>query len=73
MLGHDLLKGARAIADYLGPQFTERGVYHLSERSGALPTFRLPGSATLYARKSELDRHFSALSGRDGNDSAKAA
>lgn len=59
MLSDDLLRGVRAIADYLGPQFTPRAVYHLVEKN-ALPIFRLPDSTTIYARKSELDRHFSA-------------
>lgn len=56
-LSDDLLKGVRAISAYLGPHFTERSVYHLAEKQ-ALPTFRLPGSTTIYARKSELDQHF---------------
>lgn len=59
-LRDDLLKGVKAIAEYLGPQFTERGIYHLAD-TGKIPVFRLPGSTTIYARKSELDRHFSAL------------
>ena len=59
MLGDDILKGIKAITAYLGPQFTNKGVYYLAER-GAIPVFRLPPSATIYARKSELDRHFSS-------------
>lgn len=59
MLSDDLLKGVRAIAEYLGPQFTSRQVYHLAEK-GSIPVFRLPDSTTIYARKSELDRHFTA-------------
>lgn len=57
MLSDDLLRGAPAIADYLGPTFTARVVYHLAEKA-AIPVFRLPNNTTLYARKSELDRHF---------------
>lgn len=59
MLSDDLLKGAGDIAAYLGPKFTPRSVYHMAEK-GALPVFRLPGSNTLYGRKSELDRRFRA-------------
>lgn len=61
MLSEDLLKGVKAIADYLGPQFSERAVYHLVEKD-SLPIFRLPDSTTIYARKSELNQHFSAAS-----------
>lgn len=58
MLSNDLLRGASAIAEYIGSGFTARAVYHLAEKPGALPVFRLPNNTTLYARKSELDRHF---------------
>lgn len=54
MLSFDLLRGAPAIAAYLGPNFSARAVYHLAEKQ-ALPIFRLPNNTTLYARKSELD------------------
>lgn len=60
-LSADLLKGAKAISDYLGPGFTPKQVYHLVEKS-ALPIVRLGGSNVIYARKSELERHFSASS-----------
>lgn len=59
-LSSDLLKGVKAIADYLGPDFTPKSVYHLASKA-AIPTFRLPGNTTIYARKSELDRHFSSV------------
>jgi len=52
-IADDILKGARSISGFLGPEFSERTVYHLAENK-ALPIFRLPGSATLLARKSEL-------------------
>lgn len=57
MLSDDLLRGAPAIAAHLG--ISARAVYHLDEKR-AIPVFRLPNNTTLYARKSELDRHFSA-------------
>jgi hypothetical protein len=72
MLSDDLLRGVKAIADYLGPQFTERSLYHLAEK-GALPVFRLPGSTTIYARKSELDGHFSATTKSAEQPEAHAA
>ena len=61
MLADDLLRGAPKIAQYLGPEFTARSVYHLAEK-GALPIVRLPNNTTLYARKSELDRVFRTAS-----------
>lgn len=64
MLSNDLLRGVKAIAEYLGPQFTTRMIYHLVEK-GALPIFRLSDSTVIYARKSELDRHFSAANTTD--------
>lgn len=64
MLSTDLLKGVKAIAEYLGPSFTSRQVYHLAEKA-SIPVFRLPGSTTIYARKSELDRRFSTNSHQD--------
>lgn len=59
-LSDDLLRGAPAIAEYLGPAFSARAVYHLAEKQ-AIPVFRLPNNTTLYARKSELDRAFKAV------------
>jgi hypothetical protein len=59
VLSDDLLRGAPAIAEYLGPAFTARAIYHLAEKQ-AIPVFRLPNNTTLYARKSELDRAFQA-------------
>jgi hypothetical protein len=56
-LGDDLLKGAREIASFLGPSFTERGIFHLVEK-GAIPFTRLPGTTTIYSRKSALRRAF---------------
>lgn len=58
-LADDLLAGAEAIAAFLGPSFSERRVYHLAEK-GSLPVFRLPGGRTLYGRKSQIRRAFSA-------------
>jgi hypothetical protein len=58
-LAGDLMRGANAIAEFLGPEFTARSVYHLHEKR-AIPTFTLPSSNTLYGRKSELRRTFSA-------------
>jgi hypothetical protein len=49
----DILKGVKEIADFLGPKFTERSVYHLAEK-GAIPVKRLPGVNTIYSRKSAL-------------------
>jgi hypothetical protein len=60
-LADDLLTGADEIASFLGPSFTGRKVYHLAEKK-ALPVFRLPGGRTLYGRKSQLRRTFSAAS-----------
>lgn len=53
MLRDDLMKGARAAADYSG--ITARGIYSLCER-GEIPHARVGGR--LFFRKSELDRHF---------------
>ena len=53
----DLLKGVKEIADFLGPKFSERSVYHLAEK-GAIPITRLPGISTIYSRKSALRRLF---------------
>jgi hypothetical protein len=53
----DLLKGVREIAEFLGPKFSERSVYHLAEK-GAIPTTRLAGVNTIYSRKSALRRLF---------------
>ena len=64
MLSADLLKGVKAIAEYLGPAFTSRQIYHLAEKD-SIPVFRLTGSTTIYARKSDLDRCFSIHSKRD--------
>jgi hypothetical protein len=56
-LAEDLLSGAGEIAAFIGPSFTERKVYHL-HTTKALPTFQLPNSRILYARKSELRNAF---------------
>ncbi len=57
MLKDDVLKGAREIGAYIGEP--ERRVFHLVN-AGHIPTFRI--GATIHARKSELDRRFSANS-----------
>lgn len=57
MLSQDLLRGVPAIAAHIG--MSVRTTYHLVEK-GALPIFRLPNNTTIYARKSELDQHFTA-------------
>jgi hypothetical protein len=56
-LADDLIKGAVPIAEFLGPDFTARAIYHLHEKR-AIPTFTLPGTRTIYGRKSELRRAF---------------
>jgi excisionase family DNA binding protein len=55
VLSDDLIKGARAAAEYLG--LSERSVYHMSE-NGQLPVIRK--GRTLFYRKSDLDRAFTA-------------
>jgi hypothetical protein len=55
VLRDDLLTGASAIADYTG--WPVRKVYHAAAR-GYLPVTRI--GPILLARKSELDRAFSA-------------
>lgn len=57
MLSDDLLKGAAAAADYLGPAFSRNTVYHMT-RSGQLPVIRR--GSLLFYRKSDLDRAFTA-------------
>lgn len=56
-LRDDLLKGASAAAEYLGPQFNRNNVYYMT-KTGALPAIRR-GSLIFY-RKSDLDRAFTA-------------
>lgn len=58
-IAEDLLAGAKEIAGFLGPAFTERKVYHLAEK-GSIPTFQLPGTKMIYARKSQLRGAFAA-------------
>jgi len=55
-LKDDLLTGAQEIADYLG--WPVRKIYH-AKRHGHLPIGQV--GAILTARKSELDKAFSAL------------
>lgn len=57
-LGDDLLTGAGEIAEFLGPRWSERRVYHYADK-GAIPVIRRPGLKTLFARKSALRRAFS--------------
>ena len=56
-LKDDLLKGASAAADYLGPTFNRNSVYYMA-RVGALPSIRR--GSQLFFRKSDLDRAFTA-------------
>lgn len=53
MLSNDLIRGAKAAADYLGE--TPRAVYHMAE-NGSLPVIRK--GRKLYFRKSELEAAF---------------
>lgn len=53
----DLIKGAAAAAEYLGPAFTARSVYHMTEQD-QLPVIRK--GRTLFYRKSDLDAAFKA-------------
>ena len=57
MLKEDLIKGASAAAEYLGPSVSQRSVYHMVEQ-GLLPVIRK--GRTLYFRKSDLDEAFTA-------------
>lgn len=54
-LADDLIKGAKAAADYTG--LTQRQIYHLVEID-ALPVIRLR-ARVLFFRKSDLDAAFS--------------
>lgn len=53
MLSDDLLRGAKAAADYLGEN--PRAIYHMTY-NGTLPCIRKGGK--LYFRKTELDDAF---------------
>jgi hypothetical protein len=55
MLSNDLLRGANAAANFIG--LTPHAVYHLVE-CGHLPVIRK--GRTLFFRRSELERAFSA-------------
>ncbi len=57
-LGDDLLNGAAAIAEHMGPDWTPRRVFYAAERK-YLPIFRLGNR--LCARKSTLVRHMEDL------------
>ena len=57
-LGDDLLDGAAAIAEHMGPDWTPRRVFYAAERK-YLPIFRLGNR--LCARKSTLRRHMEGL------------
>ncbi len=54
MLNVDLIKGAKAAADFCG--LPPRTIYHMVE-NGNLPVIR-KGKRTLFFRKSELDAAF---------------
>ena len=56
-LKDDLLRGAAAAAEYLGPQFNRNSIYYMS-RAGTLPAIRR--GSQLFFRKSDLDRAFTA-------------
>ena len=56
-LKDDLLKGAAAAADYLGPAFNRNAIYYMA-RAGTLPAIRR--GSQLFFRKSDLDRAFTA-------------
>lgn len=56
-LADDLLIGADEIATYA--RKTRRTIYHLASK-GLIPTFKI--GEVIHARKSELDRRFSANS-----------
>jgi excisionase family DNA binding protein len=55
MISDDLLKGAQKAAEYLGPEFNARSVYHMVE-TGRLPVIRM--GRTMYFRKSLLEEAF---------------
>jgi hypothetical protein len=55
MLSNDLIKGAEAAAEYLGPTFNRNNVYYMA-RVGTLPCIRR--GSLLFFRKSDLDRAF---------------
>lgn len=57
MLCDDLLKGAAAAAEYLGPAFNRNAVYYMT-RTGQLPVIKR--GTQLFYRKSDLDRAFTA-------------
>lgn len=63
-IGRDLIRGARAAADYLG--LSEKEVFNMAA-SGHLPVIKK--GRRLFFRKSALDRAFSA----DGNDAKAVA
>ena len=58
-LSDDVLKGAKAIAEFMGD--SQRRVFYMLER-GDLPAFKLAGRWT--ARKSTLLAHFARLEAR---------
>lgn len=57
MLCDDLIKGAAAAAEYLGPAFNRNSVYHMA-KTGQLPSIKR--GSLLFFRKSDLDRAFTA-------------
>jgi len=59
VLNADLIRGAKAAADYIGE--TPRAVYHMAE-NGLLPCIRK--GRKLYFRKSELDAAFRSEASR---------
>ena len=70
-LADDLLNGAAAIAEHMGPSWTPRRVFYAAERK-YLPIFRLGNR--LCARKSTLRRRMEDLeqAQRDGGGDAVA-
>jgi hypothetical protein len=55
-VGLNLLRGAPAIAAYLGPTFTTRMVHYIFERRKLKSIKQLGGSGPLVACPDELDR-----------------
>ncbi len=58
-LNDDLIRGAKAAADYIGAGVTPRVIYGMVE-AGFLPVVKIGASknATLYFRKSAIDAAF---------------
>ena len=76
-LADDLIVGAEAIGDELGPKYTKRRTYHVLE-SGQIPAFQI--GSVWHARRSTLRAFFeqrereamAAVKGRGAEDAAKS-